>query len=158
MRSISFGVIGRVRDCSLSKFITWVVNSWQPWINWSFPFCLFFCTHLIIFFQLLVVDVPNLTKLGLVVAVLYGGLWREGWGWREALDSKNSLPTPNIQGWKEEFWASQLSFEQFKGFEIYISFSILFWKLVDVRWKWPDWSDCSKDGREDEVKDVFQGF
>ena len=30
MRSISFGVIGRVRDCSLSKFITWVVNSWQP--------------------------------------------------------------------------------------------------------------------------------
>ena len=57
-----------------------------------------FCTHLIIFFQLLVVDVPNLTKLGLVVAVLYGGLWREGWGWREALDSKNSLPTPNIQG------------------------------------------------------------
>ena len=57
-----------------------------------------FCTDLVIFFQLLVVDVPNLTKLCLVVAVLYRGLWREGWGWREALDSKNSLPTPSIQG------------------------------------------------------------
>ena len=61
-------------------------------------FNFFFGTDLVIFFQLLVVDVPNLTKLGLIVAVLYGGLWREGWGWREALDSKNSLPTPNIQG------------------------------------------------------------
>ena len=99
MRSISLGVIGRVRDCSLSKFITWVVNSWQPWkFIISMSVRLFFGTDLVIFFQLLVVDVPNLTKLGLIVAVLYGGLWREGWGWREALDSKNSLPTPNIQG------------------------------------------------------------
>lgn len=29
MRSISFGEMGRVRDCSLSRFITWVVNSLQ---------------------------------------------------------------------------------------------------------------------------------
>lgn len=29
MRSISLGVMGRVRDCSLSRFITWVVNSLQ---------------------------------------------------------------------------------------------------------------------------------
>ena len=28
--SISLGVMGLVRDCSLSRFITWVVNSWQP--------------------------------------------------------------------------------------------------------------------------------
>lgn len=27
MRSISLGEMGRVRDCSLSRFITWVVNS-----------------------------------------------------------------------------------------------------------------------------------
>ena len=26
MRSISFGEMGRVRDCSRSRFITWVVN------------------------------------------------------------------------------------------------------------------------------------
>ena len=29
IRSISFGVMGRVRDCSRNKFITCVVNSWQ---------------------------------------------------------------------------------------------------------------------------------
>ena len=31
MRSISLGEMGRVRDCSLSKFITWLVNSLQAW-------------------------------------------------------------------------------------------------------------------------------
>lgn len=31
MRSISRGVTGRVRDCSLSRFITWVVNSVHAW-------------------------------------------------------------------------------------------------------------------------------
>ena len=30
MRSISFGVMGRVRDCSRSRFIECVVNSLQP--------------------------------------------------------------------------------------------------------------------------------
>lgn len=29
MRSISLGEMGRVRDCSLSRFITWLVNSLQ---------------------------------------------------------------------------------------------------------------------------------
>lgn len=29
IRSISFGVIGRVLDCSRKRFITWVVNSLQ---------------------------------------------------------------------------------------------------------------------------------
>ena len=47
-------------------------------LNVFFDF--FFGTDLVIFLQLLVVDVPNLTKLGLIVAMLYGGLWREGWG------------------------------------------------------------------------------
>lgn len=31
MRSISLGEMGRVRDCSLSRFITWLVNSLQAW-------------------------------------------------------------------------------------------------------------------------------
>ncbi len=31
MRSISLGEMGRVRDCSLSRFITWVVNSLHAW-------------------------------------------------------------------------------------------------------------------------------
>ena len=38
-------------------------------------------TNLVVLFQLLVVDVPDLAELGLVVAVLYWCLWREGWGW-----------------------------------------------------------------------------
>ena len=33
--SISLGVMGLVLDCSLSKFITWVVNSLQPW-EWEY--------------------------------------------------------------------------------------------------------------------------
>jgi len=33
MRSISLGEMGRVRDCSLSKFITWVVNSLHAWMH-----------------------------------------------------------------------------------------------------------------------------
>ncbi|TNN47890.1 hypothetical protein EYF80_041891 [Liparis tanakae] len=32
MRSISRGVTGRVRDCSRSRFITWVVNSVHAWV------------------------------------------------------------------------------------------------------------------------------
>ena len=55
-----------------------------------------FCTDLVIFFQLLVVDVPNLTKLCLVVTVLYWGLWREGWGWREAFRFEKLPSNPNI--------------------------------------------------------------
>jgi hypothetical protein len=31
MRSISLGEMGRVRDCSLSRFITWLVNSLHAW-------------------------------------------------------------------------------------------------------------------------------
>lgn len=31
MRSISRGVTGRVRDCSRSRFMTWVVNSVHAW-------------------------------------------------------------------------------------------------------------------------------
>lgn len=51
MRSISLGEMGRVRDCSLSRFITWVVNSlhacqakeWQKQPTWGgvFVVCLF---------------------------------------------------------------------------------------------------------------------
>ena len=33
MRSISLGEMGRVRDCSLSRFITWVVNSLHAWMH-----------------------------------------------------------------------------------------------------------------------------
>lgn len=33
IRSISLGVTGRVRDCSLSRFMTWVVNSVHAWIG-----------------------------------------------------------------------------------------------------------------------------
>ena len=33
MRSISLGEMGRVRDCSLSRFITWVVNSLHAWVH-----------------------------------------------------------------------------------------------------------------------------
>lgn len=31
IRSISLGEMGRVLDCSLNRFITWVVNSLQAW-------------------------------------------------------------------------------------------------------------------------------
>lgn len=34
IRSISLDEMGRVRDCSLSRLITWLVNSLQAWLGW----------------------------------------------------------------------------------------------------------------------------